>query len=55
MSRWSPALSSPCLRRRAVIEARSPLPVFSNILLRLEAVAAEEEVPELYAKVIRPP
>jgi adenylate cyclase len=44
------ALSS----RRAVIEARSPLPVFSNLLLRLEAVAGEEEVPELYAKVLRP-
>ena len=41
-------------RRRAVIEARSPLPVFSNLLLRLEAVAGEEEVPELYAKVLRP-
>ncbi len=41
-------------RRRAVIEARGPLPVFSNILLRLEAVAGEEEVPELYAKVLRP-
>jgi adenylate cyclase len=41
-------------RRRAVIEARSPLPGFSNLLLRLAAVAAEPEVPELYAKVIRP-
>ena len=40
--------------RRAVIEAHSPLPVFSNLLLRLEAVAGEEEVPELYAKVLRP-
>ena len=44
-----------CLsRRRAVIETRGPLPVFSNILLRLEAVAGEDEVPELYAKVLRP-
>ena len=41
-------------QRRAVIEARGPLPVFSNLLLRLEAVAGEEEVPELYAKVLRP-
>jgi adenylate cyclase len=40
-------------QRRAVIEARSPLPVFSNILLRLEVVAGEKEVPELYAKVLR--
>jgi adenylate cyclase len=44
------ALSS----RRAVIEARGSLPVFSNILLRLEAVVGENEVPELYAKVLRP-
>ena len=41
-------------RRRAVIQARTPLPVFSNVLFRLEAVAGEEEVPELYAKVLRP-
>jgi adenylate cyclase len=41
-------------RRRAVIEARSLLPVFSNLLLRLEAVPGEAEVPELYAKVLRP-
>jgi adenylate cyclase len=41
-------------RRRAAIEARSPLPAFSNILLRFEAVAGENEVPELYAKVLRP-
>jgi adenylate cyclase len=40
-------------RRQAVIEARSPLPAYSNLLLRLEAVTGEEEVPELYAKVIR--
>lgn len=40
--------------RRAVIEAAGALPVFSNILLRLAAVAGKEEVPELYAKVIGP-
>jgi len=40
--------------RRAVIEARNPLPVFSNLLLRLEALEGENEVPELYAKVLRP-
>ena len=39
--------------RRAVLEARSPLPMYSNLLLRLEAVNGEEEKAELYAKVIR--
>jgi len=39
--------------RRAVLEARSPAPVYSNLLLRLEALPGEAEVPELYAKVIR--
>ena len=39
--------------RQAVLEARSPVPVYSNLLLRLEAVPGENEVPELYAKVIR--
>ena len=39
--------------RRAVIQASTPLPLYSNILLRLEAAADEEKVPELYAKVIR--
>ena len=37
-----------------MIEAAGPLPAYSNILLRLEAAAGEGEVPELYAKVIRP-
>jgi len=40
--------------RQAVLEARSPVPVYSNLLLRLEAETGEGEVPELYAKVIRP-
>ena len=40
--------------RQAVLEARSPVPAYSNLLLRLEAVPGEAEVPELYAKVIRP-
>jgi class 3 adenylate cyclase len=40
--------------RQAVLEARSPVPAYSNLLLRLEAVTGENEVPELYAKVIRP-
>jgi adenylate cyclase len=40
-------------RRQAVLEARSPVPIHSNLLVRLEAVAGEAELPELYAKVIR--
>ncbi len=40
--------------RRAVIVAAGDLPAFSNLLLRLEAVAGEADVPELYAKVLRP-
>jgi adenylate cyclase len=40
--------------RRAVIEAAGALPVYSNLLLRLEAEPGEGAVPELYAKVIRP-
>jgi adenylate cyclase len=40
--------------RQAVLEARSPVPIYSNLLLRLEAVPGEAEAPELYAKVIRP-
>jgi adenylate cyclase len=40
--------------RQAVLEARSPVPIYSNLLLRLETVPGEAEAPELYAKVIRP-
>mgnify|MGYP000889828135 CR=1 FL=1 len=40
--------------RRAVLEAARPVPTYSNLLLRLDASATEEDVPELYAKVIRP-
>jgi adenylate cyclase len=39
--------------RRAVIEAAGPLPAYTNLLLRLEAVGGRE-MPDLYAKVIRP-
>ena len=39
--------------QRAVLQTGSPVPNYSNLLLRLEAVTGEEEVPELYAKVIR--
>jgi adenylate cyclase len=41
-------------RRRAVVETAGPLPHYANIMLRLEAEAGDEELPELYAKVIRP-
>jgi adenylate cyclase len=40
--------------RQAVVETAAPLPRYANIMLRLEVEAVEEEVPELYAKVIRP-
>jgi adenylate cyclase len=39
--------------RQAVLEAHGPVPVYSNLLLRLEAVPGEAEAPELYAKVLR--
>lgn len=40
-------------RRRAVLEARSPLPAYSNLLVRLEPLNGAKEAPELYAKVLR--
>jgi adenylate cyclase len=40
--------------RQAVIEAAGSLPAYTNLLLRLEAEAGEGEVPDFYAKVIRP-
>jgi len=40
--------------RRAVLEAAGPVPVYSNLLIRLEAVSGEEAVPEVYAKVLQP-
>ena len=39
--------------REAIIEAEGPLPRYTNIMLKLEVGNGEEEVPELYAKVIR--
>jgi len=41
-------------RRQAVIEAAGALPIYANLLLRLESEVGEEEVPEFYAKVLRP-
>ena len=40
-------------RRQAVLETRNPLPVYSNLLLRLPAAPDDAEAPELYAKVVR--
>src|SRR5512140_669970 len=40
-------------RRQAVLEARSPVPAYSNLLLRLEPMNGAKEAPELYAKVLR--
>ncbi len=40
--------------RQAVLEARSPVPIYSNLLLRMEVVPGEAAALELYAKVIRP-
>jgi adenylate cyclase len=40
--------------RQAMLEATSELPAYSNLLVRLEALPGEPEVPELYAKVLRP-
>jgi adenylate cyclase len=39
--------------RQAVLEARRPVPAYSNLLLRLQTVGGDAEVPELYAKVLR--
>jgi hypothetical protein len=39
---------------QAVIEAQNPVPIHSNLLLRLEEVPGQEGEPELYAKVLRP-
>jgi adenylate cyclase len=40
-------------QRAAVTQVNSPLPVYSNILVRVEAELGDAEVPELYAKVGR--
>ena len=39
--------------RQAVIDTSSPVPVFSNLLLRMQTAPGMTEVPEFYAKVIR--
>ena len=44
-----------CLsHRRAVVEVTESLPPHTNIMLRLEVEAGEEESPEVYAKVMHP-
>ncbi len=40
--------------RRAIVEVTGPLPLHTNIMLRLEVMAGEEESPEAYAKVLHP-
>jgi adenylate cyclase len=49
-----PALLVGLSHHRAVIETGSPLARYVNLMLRLEAEVDGEDVPELYAKVIRP-
>ncbi len=39
--------------RQAVLETRKPAPAYSNLLIRMQPMPDETEVPELYAKVIR--
>jgi adenylate cyclase len=48
-----PALFIALSQRQAVLEVRTPVPAYSNLLLRLEKVAGDQEAPELYAKVVR--
>jgi adenylate cyclase len=48
-----PALFVALSHRQAVLETRSPVPPYCNLLLRLEAEPGEKEPAELYAKVVR--
>ncbi len=41
-------------QRQAVVEVTDPLPPHTNIMLRLEVEAGEEESPGVYAKVMHP-
>ena len=40
-------------QHQAVLKVLTSVPVYSNLLLRLEKVAGDQEAPELYAKVLR--
>lgn len=40
-------------RRQAMLKVSTPIPDYSNLLVRLEKAAGDQEVPELYAKVVR--
>ena len=53
MSKWSRGRSLPFRSAKLCSRTSSPVPVYSNLLLRLEAVPGEAEPPGLYAKVIR--
>jgi hypothetical protein len=48
-----PAVFVALSRRAAVLEVRTAIPLYSNILVRLLGVNVETEAPELYAKVSR--
>ncbi len=48
-----PALFVALSQRQAVLEVRTPVPAYSNLLLRLEKVGDDQEASELYAKVVR--
>lgn len=39
-------------QNQAVLKVRTPLPAYSNLLVRLEKQAGDQDVPELYAKVL---
>jgi adenylate cyclase len=52
--KMQPAILLALSHRRALLEAADPLSRYTNIMVRLEEKAGEEEAPELYAKVIRP-
>jgi len=52
--RMEPAKFVALSPRQAVLQGGTSLPLYSNLLVRLGASPVEAEVPELYAKVIRP-
>lgn len=48
-----PAHFTALTQRQALLRVPTPLPLYCNLLLRLEKVGSDEEVQELYAKVLR--
>jgi adenylate cyclase len=49
-----PAVLISISRRRALIEVSCELPQRANLMMRLASESSEENLPEIYAKVIRP-